>query len=200
MSINKNEENKLKSLAKEVYDLWCISGKIELNIKSGNELTTINLLGDNQKIPLLKAFNLSNEVIISYEKEGLSIGTIKKRITYFRKTLNILCGNNIDDKILSRNLPYCLMTLDNNKQKDYNEIYQEKIQDNQTNLIPLSKELINNYLKLGVSFIRRNKPLNNKETAYKILGLSMLTGRRMYIEVCLQGSFTPYISSDYIFF
>jgi hypothetical protein len=197
MNINLSKDLMVRALdlGNKVVSLWKNADSLDLIISANNEIETLKKLPINQSKPLLNALELCQSEITYLLSKYSQLTVIKKLIPNYRKVfceiLNIEYPKK-PDKNFYRKLPLCLIS-DTTLTVELNNIYKDKVNTmvKSENIVLISVDFKNEIIDTAINLIRLKGVNNNKLIAAKALGLSLLSGRRLYSEICLSAIFRP---------
>lgn len=181
-------EKRANDLAAKVCQLWETSGSPVFLVQSENERQFIETLPETQKETLLTALDLCNAEI-AYLEQSYGVTTISKKLQpIYRKAMSKISG-----VTQYRSLPLALFTFSGTK--TVNDDTRSKVETATENLIPVTEKQLNQLIEKAIDFLYCDGE-DNYSIAKLALGIGILTGRRIYKEVCLQAEFYPVLDDS----
>lgn len=181
-------EKRANEIASQVCELWQQAGSPLYILPSEGEQKFIESLPESQKLPLLQALEICNGEIASLETE-YGITTIAKKLQpLYRKAMTKISGITA-----YRSLPLALFTFTGTK--TVNDDTRSKVEISTEKLYPVTESQLSQWTAKATDFIFCEGE-DNYAIAKLALGLAMLTGRRIYKEICIQGEFFPVLDGE----
>jgi len=181
-------ENRAKALAAKIVALWKNAGSPTYIVQSENERQFIESLPENQKQPLINALELCESEIETLS-QNYGVTTIAKKLQpIYRKAISEVSG-----VTQYRSLPLALFTYSGTKQ--VNDDSRSKVETRVDELIPVTESQLEQWKSIAVDFLFSESD-GIDAIARLMLGLSMLTGRRLYVEIGVTAKFYPVLGDD----